>query len=41
MGGADRKIVHDTIADEDGVGTESEGEEPNRRVIIVPLGDAD
>lgn len=40
MGGADRKIVHDTIADEDGVETASEGEDPNRRVIIVPAGDA-
>lgn len=40
MGGADRKIVHDTIADEDGVDTASEGEDPNRRVIIVPAGDA-
>ena len=40
MGGADRKIVHDTIAEEDGVDTASEGEDPNRRVIIVPAGDA-
>lgn len=40
MGGADRKVVHDTIADEDGVETESQGEDPNRRVIIVPAGDA-
>lgn len=41
MGGADRKIVHDTIAEEQGVETTSEGEEPNRRVIIVPAGDAE
>lgn len=41
MGGADRKVVHDTIADEAGVETASEGEDPNRRVIIVPSGDAD
>lgn len=41
MGGADRKVVHDTIADEDGVATTSEGEDPNRRVVIVPAGDAD
>lgn len=40
MGGSDRKIVHDTIADEDGVATTSEGEEPYRRVVIVPAGDA-
>lgn len=41
MGGADRKVVHDTIGDEDGVATTSEGEDPNRRVVIVPAGDAD
>ena len=40
MGGADRKVVHDTIADEDGVDTISEGEDPNRRVVIVPAEDA-
>ncbi len=40
MGGADRKVVHDTIAEEDGVDTISEGEDPNRRVVIVPAGDA-
>ena len=38
MGGADRKVVHDTISDEAGVDTASEGEDPNRRVIIVPAG---
>ena len=41
MGGSDRKVVHDTIADEDGVETTSQGEDPNRRVVIVPAGDAD
>ena len=41
MGGADRKTVHDVINDEDGVDTISEGEDPNRRVVIVPAGDAD
>jgi spoIIIJ-associated protein len=40
MNGADRKLTHDTIADEDGVETISEGEDPNRRVVIVPAGDA-
>ncbi len=40
MGGADRKVTHDTIADEEGVATISEGEDPNRRVVIVPAGDA-
>lgn len=39
MGGADRKVVHDTIGDEDGVDTVSEGEDPNRRVVIVPAVD--
>lgn len=41
MGGSDRKIVHDTISDEDGVETTSQGEDPNRRVVIVPAGEAD
>jgi len=36
MGSADRKIVHDTVNELDGVGTISEGEEPRRRVVIVP-----
>jgi len=36
MGPADRKIVHDTINDIDGVDTGSEGEEPRRRVVIRP-----
>ncbi|MCU1352472.1 MAG: hypothetical protein JWM05_1681, partial [Acidimicrobiales bacterium] len=36
MGAADRKVVHDTVNDLDGVETVSEGEEPRRRVIIVP-----
>jgi len=33
----DRKVVHDTIADIDGVETSSEGEEPRRRVVISPV----
>jgi spoIIIJ-associated protein len=41
MDGADRKVVHDTVSDEAGVDTASEGEDPNRRVIIVPARDAD
>lgn len=36
MGSADRKIVHDTVGELDGVETISEGEEPRRRVVIVP-----
>ena len=41
MGGSDRKVVHDTISSEDGVETTSQGEDPNRCVVIVPAGDAD
>ena len=33
----ERKVVHDTVADA-GLISESEGEEPNRRVIISPAG---
>lgn len=36
MNPADRKIVHDTINDIDGVETSSEGVEPRRRVVISP-----
>jgi len=36
MSPADRKIVHDTVNDIDGVRTTSEGEEPRRRVVILP-----
>ena len=36
MGAADRKVVHDVIADIDGVDTTSEGEEPRRRVVVFP-----
>ncbi|MDQ1436277.1 MAG: spoIIIJ-associated protein [Actinomycetota bacterium] len=36
MGAADRKVVHDTISDIDGVDTTSEGEDPRRRVVVLP-----
>jgi spoIIIJ-associated protein len=36
MGAADRKVVHDTVNDIDGVVTRSEGEDPRRRVVIAP-----
>lgn len=36
MHAADRKVVHDTVNDIDGVATLSEGEEPRRRVVIIP-----
>jgi spoIIIJ-associated protein len=32
----ERKIVHDAVADVDGVHSESEGEEPRRRVVVLP-----
>jgi spoIIIJ-associated protein len=32
----ERKIIHDTVAAIDGVESESEGEEPNRRVVVLP-----
>ena len=38
MSPADRKVVHDTANDIDGVETSSEGEEPRRRVVILPAG---
>jgi spoIIIJ-associated protein len=36
MSAADRKVVHDTAAEIDGVATESEGEDPRRRVVLRP-----
>jgi spoIIIJ-associated protein len=36
MNPADRKVVHDTVNEIDGVTTLSEGEEPRRRVVVVP-----
>ena len=36
MNAADRKIVHDAVAQFDGVDTTSEGEEPRRRVVVFP-----
>ncbi|MDK3255145.1 protein jag [Blastococcus capsensis] len=32
----ERKVVHDVIASVSGVHSESEGEEPNRRVVVLP-----
>jgi spoIIIJ-associated protein len=34
----ERKIVHDAIAEVDGVVSESEGVEPERRVVVLPDG---
>ena len=36
MSPADRKAVHDAINEMDGVVTRSEGEDPNRHVVIAP-----
>jgi spoIIIJ-associated protein len=36
MSPPDRKVVHDTVNEIDGVTTTSEGEEPRRRVVIAP-----
>ena len=36
MSPPDRKVVHDTVAEMDGVTTTSQGEEPRRRVVIRP-----
>jgi spoIIIJ-associated protein len=38
MSPADRKVVHDTINEIDGVVTRSEGEDPERYVVIAPAG---
>jgi spoIIIJ-associated protein len=39
MNPADRKVVHDTIADIDGVRSFSEGEDADRAVVVAPEGD--
>lgn len=36
MNASDRKVVHDTVNEIDGVSTISEGEDPRRRVVILP-----
>ena len=36
MSSVDRKIVHDALGELDGVGSTSDGEEPRRRVVVVP-----
>jgi spoIIIJ-associated protein len=38
MSPADRKAVHDAVNDIDGVATRSEGEDPNRYIVIAPAG---
>lgn len=38
MSAAERRIIHTTLAEDGGVSTHSEGEEPDRRVVITPRG---
>ena len=38
MNAVDRKIVHDTVNEIEGISTVSEGVDPDRRVVIVPEG---
>lgn len=37
---AERKIVHDAVAEAPGVGSRSEGEEPERFVVVFPMTDS-
>ena len=39
MSAADRKVVHDTVNEIDDVGTISVGDDPRRRVVLVPSGE--
>jgi spoIIIJ-associated protein len=32
----ERKVVHDAVAGIEGVRSESEGDEPERRVVVLP-----
>ena len=41
MSATERKIVHDRLADRPGLETFSEGDEPDRCVIVAPLVDTD
>ena len=36
MSAVDRKVIHDTVNDIKGVGSISEGEDPDRRVVLIP-----
>lgn len=38
MSPADRKVVHDAVNEIDGVVTRSEGEDPDRYIVIAPAG---
>ncbi len=39
MSSADRKVIHDSLSEMDGIVTRSEGDDPYRRVIIAPAND--
>ncbi|MCU1394239.1 MAG: hypothetical protein JWM34_2667 [Ilumatobacteraceae bacterium] len=39
MPSADRKVIHDVLTETTGVVTRSEGDDPNRRVVIAPAND--
>jgi spoIIIJ-associated protein len=39
MTSADRKVIHDTLSEVEGIATRSEGDDPYRRVIIAPAND--
>ncbi len=39
MSSADRKVIHDTLAEIEGIATRSEGDDPFRRVVITPAND--
>jgi spoIIIJ-associated protein len=39
MSSADRKVIHDTLAELEGIATRSEGDDPFRRVVITPAND--
>ena len=38
MNPAERRVVHSYLQDVDGVTTMSEGEEPDRKVVVIPEG---
>lgn len=39
MSSADRKVIHDTLAEVEAISTRSEGDDPYRRVVIAPASD--
>jgi spoIIIJ-associated protein len=39
MGAIERRLVHEHLRDQDGIETWSEGEEPERRLVVGPLED--